>query len=170
MMMLNSNEFKSRPPQCYNVYTDGSCIANPGPGGYAAILVSEDCDDIIVSGGSPHTTNNRMELMAVIQALHRIENPAVINIYSDSQYVVKAFTANWLTSWIRNGWRNSKGPVKNKDLWLILLELVRKHHVKFFWVKGHSGNHYNEKCDELAVSQSMLYARTCVEKLVVEDI
>ncbi len=147
-----------------NVHTDGACSGNPGPGGFAAIIQIQSGQELTVSGGDPHTTNNRMELAAVIEALEVIATVptwqnAQITVHSDSQYVVKAFNDDWISSWIKKDWRTTKGPVKNPDLWMRLLDLVRDRNVRYVWVKGHSGDPMNEACDQLAVEQS-LFART----------
>ena len=131
------------------VYTDGSSRGNPGPGGYGAILMWGGKAKEL-SGGFRKTTNNRMELMAVIAALQALTRPGLsITVYSDSQYVVKAVKEGWLRNWIAT---NFKGGKKNKDLWLKYDGLARQHQVKFVWVKGHADNPYNNRCDELATS------------------
>ena len=132
------------------IYTDGACSGNPGAGGWAAILM---CGDYIkhISGGERDTTNNRMELLAVINALSCVKKPSVVTVYSDSAYVVNAFLQKWIDSWVTNGWRtSSRKPVQNKDLWLKLINLTNIHRVKFVKVKGHADNKYNEECDKLA--------------------
>lgn len=132
------------------IYTDGACSGNPGPGGWGAILMYKDLKKEI-SGGNPNTTNNVMEMTAVIEGLKLLKEPCDIEIYSDSAYVVNAFNEHWIDGWIKKNWQNSKKePVKNKELWLELLELLNKHHFKFVKVKGHSDNVYNNRCDELA--------------------
>ena len=132
------------------IYTDGACSGNPGPGGYAAILIYEDTKKEIV-GGDKLTTNNQMELLAVIKGLESLKEICEVTIYSDSAYVVNAFLQTWLISWKKNNWKNSsKQPVKNVELWKRLDELVNKHSVKFVKVKGHSDNELNNRCDELA--------------------
>ncbi|NML22104.1 ribonuclease HI [Pseudoflavitalea sp. G-6-1-2] len=131
------------------VYTDGSSRGNPGPGGYGAILMWGGKAKEL-SGGFRKTTNNRMELMAVIAALQALNRPGLsITVYSDSQYVVKAVKEGWLRNWIAT---NFKGGKKNKDLWLKYDALAKQHQVKFVWVKGHADNPYNNRCDELATS------------------
>jgi ribonuclease HI len=131
------------------VYTDGASRGNPGPGGYGAILKWGETEKEL-SKGYRKTTNNRMELMAVIAALDGLKKEGLhITIYSDSQYVVKAVQEGWLKNWIAN---NFKGGKKNKDLWTRFFELSKKHHIKFIWVKGHSSNAYNNRCDELATA------------------
>ncbi len=133
------------------IYTDGACSGNPGPGGWGAILMYNEVKKEI-SGGKDNTTNNQMELQAVIEALKLLKEPCEIEIYSDSAYVVNAFLENWIEGWIKKNWKNSKKePVKNKEQWLELLELLQQHKYKFIKVKGHSDNPYNNRCDELAV-------------------
>ena len=131
------------------IFTDGACSGNPGPGGYGAILkFNQKIKEI--SGYESNTTNNRMELMAVIQALRQLKRPCRVKIYSDSSYVVKGMT-EWLPGWIKRNWINSqKKPVLNKDLWEILLDLSRPHDIEWIWIKGHHGHEHNERCDELA--------------------
>lgn len=132
------------------IYTDGACSGNPGPGGWGAILMYKDTKKEI-SGGKKDTTNNIMELTAVIEALKLLKYPCEVSVYSDSAYVVNAFLQNWIINWKKNNWRTSdKKEVKNKDLWQQLLELTNIHLVKFIKVKGHSDNQYNNRCDELA--------------------
>jgi len=132
------------------IYTDGACSGNPGPGGYGAILFYGEHQKEI-SGGEKATTNNRMEIQAVIEALQLLKEPCKATIYSDSAYVVNCFQQNWLKGWLRNGWKNSKGqPVENQDLWQSLWALMQKHTVAYVKVKGHSDNKWNNRCDELA--------------------
>ena len=132
------------------IYTDGACSGNPGPGGWGAILmINENKKEI--SGGNKNTTNNVMELTAVIEALKLLKRPCNVNLYSDSAYVVNAFLQNWILGWIKNGWKNSnKEDVKNKELWQELISLTKVHNVTFHKVKGHADNKYNNRCDELA--------------------
>jgi ribonuclease HI len=131
------------------IYTDGACSGNPGKGGWGAILLYQDKEKTI-SGFDPETTNNRMELIAVIEALKIIKKNIKIEIYTDSNYVKDGIT-KWIFSWKKNGWKNSKKQVvKNADLWQELDLLVQKYNVEFFWVKGHNGDKYNEIADELA--------------------
>ena len=135
------------------IYTDGACSGNPGPGGWAAILMAGGAKKEM-SGGERDTTNNRMELMAVIEGLKALKRPCKVDIYSDSAYVVNAFEQNWIDSWIRNGWKNSaKAEVANSDLWKELIRLTSMHDVKFIKVKGHADNEFNNRCDELAVAE-----------------
>lgn len=132
------------------IYTDGACSGNPGPGGYGAILLYNETKKI-VSGGDKNTTNNRMELMAVIQSLKTLKETCEVTLYTDSAYVCNAITQNWIENWQLNNWRNSqKKPVLNKDLWLELIDLLTIHKVKFIKVKGHADNKYNNMCDEIA--------------------
>ncbi|SMC34246.1 ribonuclease HI [Oscillospiraceae bacterium] len=136
------------------IYTDGACSGNPGPGGWGAILMAGGKSKEL-SGGEAHTTNNRMELMAVIKALEALNRPCHADIYSDSAYVVNAFNQNWIANWQRNNWRNSaKAEVANVDLWKTLLNLTSVHEVVFHKVKGHADNEYNNRCDQLAVMES----------------
>lgn len=134
------------------IYTDGACSGNPGPGGWAAILMYGDHIKEI-SGGETSTTNNRMELTAAIEALRRLKRPCRVTLYSDSAYLVNAFEQGWLEKWQQNGWRTSKKePVENRDLWQTLLELTGRHDVRFRKVKGHHDNPWNNRCDALAVA------------------
>ncbi len=135
------------------VYTDGACSGNPGIGGYCAILIYNGIEKII-SGSENQTTNNRMELLAVIKGLEGLKQPCVVDLYSDSQYVVDAFNQGWITLWQNNGWRTAgKKEVKNIDLWKRLLELINLHSVNFIKVKGHADNEYNNRCDKIAVEE-----------------
>ena len=132
------------------IYTDGACSGNPGSGGYCAILIFNGIEKII-SGGESETTNNRMELLAVIEGLKALKEPCNVTLYSDSQYVVNAINQKWLDGWQVNGWRNSaKDAVKNVELWKSLLKLLAIHKVEFVKVKGHSDNEYNNRCDKIA--------------------
>lgn len=136
------------------IYTDGACSGNPGPGGWGAIL-SYNGTARELSGGENPTTNNRMELLGIIRALEALKEPCRVELYSDSQYVVKAVNEGWAVRWRENGWmRNKKDPALNPDLWQRLLELLEKHPATFHWVKGHAENPYNNRCDELAVAES----------------
>jgi ribonuclease HI len=131
------------------IFCDGACSGNPGPGGYGAILRCGGREKEI-SGWAPDTTNNRMELTAVIEALRQLTRPCLITITTDSQYVVKGMT-EWIDGWQRNGWRNSKKEqVLNRDLWEVLLEASRQHSITWKWVRGHAGHAENERCDCLA--------------------
>ena len=141
------------------IYTDGACSGNPGPGGWGAILSAAGRSREI-SGGEALTTNNRMELMAVIKSLELLTRPCEVKLYSDSAYVVNAFNQHWIDGWQKRGWVNSaKDPVANRDLWEQLLELTKVHKVEFIKVKGHADNEFNNRCDELAVEQSRKYAK-----------
>ncbi len=132
------------------IYTDGSCLGNPGPGGYGAILICGEHRKELAQGYSG-TTNNRMEMRAVIAALESLKQPSEVDLYTDSQYVKKAFTDGWLKSWLKNGWKTAaKQPVKNQDLWKHLLKLIEGHTVHWHWVRGHNGHPENERCDVLA--------------------
>lgn len=136
------------------IYTDGACKGNPGPGGWAAVLKQGDVEKEI-SGGEPNTTNNRMELTAVISALQALKYPCIVELYSDSKYVIDALSKGWARNWKRKGWmRNEKEKALNPDLWETLLSLVDIHDVRYHWVKGHATNKYNNRCDELAVAES----------------
>ena len=132
------------------LYTDGACSGNPGPGGWGAVLIFNGIEKEL-SGANPNTTNNIMEITAVIEGLKALKRPCNVNIYSDSAYVVNCFEKNWINNWIKNNWVNSKKePVKNKELWLELYNLTKIHKVTFNKVKGHSNVKYNNRCDELA--------------------
>ncbi len=131
------------------IFTDGACKGNPGPGGWGALLVAGDNEKELF-GGENNTTNNRMELMAVIQALSALKRPCQITIHTDSKYVLKGFT-EWLAGWKANGWRTAaKAPVKNVDLWQALDAAQSQHQITWCWVKGHSGDAGNERADQLA--------------------
>jgi len=132
------------------LYTDGACSGNPGPGGWGAVLIFNGIEKEL-SGANPSTTNNIMEITAVIEGLKALKRPCNVNIYSDSAYVVNCFEKDWINNWIKNNWVNSKKePVKNKELWLELYNLTKIHKVTFNKVKGHSNVKYNNRCDELA--------------------
>ena len=132
------------------IYTDGACSGNPGPGGWGAILMYKDTKKEI-SGGKKDTTNNVMELTAVVEGLKLLKYPCEVDLYSDSAYVVNAFTQGWIYNWVKNNWKTAnKEPVKNKEIWQELYELTKKHKVNFIKVKGHSDNEWNNRCDELA--------------------
>ena len=135
------------------VYTDGACSGNPGPGGWGAVLQYKGVEKEI-SGGEKETTNNRMELTAVISALECLKEPCVVELYSDSRYVIDALEKGWAEGWRKKGWKRSgKEPALNPDLWETLLNLVEKHEMHYHWVKGHEENVYNNRCDELAVAE-----------------
>ena len=132
------------------IYTDGACSGNPGPGGWGTILMYKENKKEIF-GGKKDTTNNVMELTAVIEGLRLLKYPCEVELYSDSAYVVNAFEQGWIYNWVKNNWKTSgKDPVKNKELWQELYALTKTHKVKFNKVKGHSDNEYNNRCDELA--------------------
>ena len=132
------------------IYTDGACSGNPGPGGWGAILMYKGVKKEI-SGGNKQTTNNIMELTAVIEGLKMLKFPCEVDLYSDSAYVVNAFEQKWIFGWLKKNWRTASGdPVKNKELWEELYDLTKVHTVNFIKVKGHSDNEYNNRCDELA--------------------
>ncbi len=136
------------------VTTDGACLGNPGPGGWAALLRFNKREKMI-SGGEADSTNNRMELMAVIEGLAALKRRCSVTIVTDSQYVINGFQEGWVKKWEANGWKTAaKKPVKNQDLWESLLAHVEQHHVKWEWVKGHSGHPDNERVDEEARTQA----------------
>ena len=138
---------------CVEIYTDGACSGNPGPGGWAAILMARGSEKEI-SGNEQSTTNNRMELTAAIEALRRLKRPCQVRLFSDSAYLVSAFNQGWIDNWQRSGWRNAAGdPVSNPDLWQALLEAARQHKIEWIKVKGHAGNELNNRCDKLAVAE-----------------
>ena len=140
------------------VYTDGACSGNPGKGGWGAILMHGETEKEL-SGFEAHTTNNRMELTAAIEGLKALKYPCDVELYSDSSYLVNAFTNNWIDNWKLNGWRNSsKDEVKNRDLWEQLTELTGTHKVRWIKVKGHSDNKYNNHCDKLATGEIKKHA------------
>ena len=133
-----------------DIYTDGACSGNPGPGGWAAVLIYNGTQKEI-SGYVPCTTNQRMEIQAALEALKALKEPCRVRLHSDSAYLVNAFEQNWFASWQRKGWLNSRRePVKNQDLWQEILDLSRKHRVRWIKVKGHSDNELNNRCDALA--------------------
>jgi ribonuclease HI len=132
-----------------DIYTDGACKGNPGPGGWGAYLIS-GAHEKEIFGGEDETTNNRMELTAVIEALRMLKNPSKIRLFIDSQYVKNGINL-WISNWKKTGWTTSnKKPVKNVDLWMMLDELVPRHEIEWIWVKGHAGNLGNERADDLA--------------------
>ena len=139
------------------LYTDGACSGNPGPGGWGAILSYNGVEKEL-SGGEASTTNNRMELMAVISGLEALKEPCRVELYSDSKYVIDGLSKGWAVSWRKNGWRKAdKKPALNPDLWERLLNLVEKNELSYHWVKGHADNPYNNRCDQLAVTESQKY-------------
>lgn len=136
-----------------DIYTDGACSGNPGDGGFCAILIYNGHEKV-VCGYEKDTTNNRMELLAVIRGLEALKEVCSVNLFSDSQYVVDAFNKGWVEGWKSNGWKTSaKKEVKNIDLWQRLIKLVSRHNVNFIKVKGHSDNEYNNRCDKIAVDE-----------------
>lgn len=140
-----------------DIFTDGACSGNPGPGGYGTILRFGKQEKEL-SGGASETTNNRMELTAVIEGLKALKSPCDVTVYSDSKYVVDAIQQGWAEKWQKNGWKRGKGlPALNPDLWEVLLDLLKQHDVNFCWVKGHAGHPENERCDQLAVAESRKY-------------
>lgn len=140
------------------IYTDGACSGNPGPGGWGAILMYKG-NKKEISGGMKNTTNNIMEVTAVIEALKCLKIESNVSVYSDSAYTVNAFNQGWIYNWIKKGWKTASGePVKNKELWQELYDLTKKHKVEFIKVKGHSDNEFNNRCDELA--------RNAIKKMV----
>lgn len=135
-----------------DIYTDGACRGNPGRGGWGAVLVYGEHEREL-SGGEPHTTNNRMELCGVIAALSALREPCEVTLTSDSRYVVEAVNNGWAEGWRARGWKKAdKSPALNVDLWEQLLGLLKKHKVTFCWVRGHAGHAYNERCDRLATA------------------
>lgn len=135
------------------VYTDGACSGNPGPGGWGAVLRYKNHEKVI-SGGEPETTNNRMELTAFIEALKILKEPCKITLYSDSKYLCDSIEKKWVYAWSKNNWKKSDNKkVLNIDLWELLLELLERHDLKVVWIKGHAGHPENERCDQLAVSE-----------------
>ena len=155
-----------KPKKTVQLYTDGACSGNPGPGGWGCIL-NFNGKTKEMSGSMPNTTNNRMEIFAVISGLGALKEPCIVEVYSDSAYTVNAFNDHWIDNWQRNGWINSKKqPVENSDLWKLLLQIIRikKHEVHFHKVKGHADNPWNNRCDELATSAIKDYRRMNGEK------
>ncbi len=135
------------------IYTDGACSGNPGPGGWGAVLMYGD-NKIEISGFEKSTTNNKMELTAAYEALKRLKEPCKVNLYSDSAYLVNAFLQGWLDKWIKNGWkRNKNEEVKNVEIWKELVNLAGIHEIKWIKVKGHADNEYNNRCDKLATDE-----------------
>lgn len=140
-----------------DIYTDGACSGNPGPGGWAAILRYNQKEKEL-SGSEKETTNNRMELTAVIKALEALKEPCEVSLRTDSKYVCDSINQHWVYSWKAKGWKKAdKKPALNVDLWELLLPLLKKHEVEFIWLKGHAGHPENERCDKLAVSEYSKY-------------
>ncbi len=135
------------------IFTDGACSGNPGPGGWGTILIYGEHEKEM-SGGEPSTTNNRMELTAVIEGLRALKEPCQVELCSDSKYVLDALEKGWAKGWRKRGWvKSDKKPALNPDLWEILLDLCEKHEIHYHWVKGHAENPYNNRCDEMAVAE-----------------
>ena len=140
-----------------DLYTDGACSGNPGPGGWGVVLIYKDIIKEF-SGYNPETTNNQMEITAVIEGLKKLKEACEVTIYTDSAYTMNAFSQGWITNWQLNEWKNAnKKPVANKELWLELLELLSKHEYSFVKVKGHADNKYNNRCDALATGERAKY-------------
>lgn len=140
------------------IFSDGACSGNPGPGGYGAILRWKDKEKEIC-GGDKHTTNNRMELSGVIEALSALKFPCKVKLTTDSKYVIDSVTKGWVYNWRKNGWKKAdKSPALNADLWEKLLQLLEIHEVEFSWIKGHAGHPENERCDRLAVKMRDYYS------------
>ncbi|MFN3431374.1 MAG: ribonuclease HI [Candidatus Sericytochromatia bacterium] len=140
------------------LYSDGCALGNPGPGGWAAILEYKGVEKEF-TGGEPMSTNNQAEMKAVITGLRALKRPSQVKVVSDSQYVIKGMT-EWIPGWQKRGWRNAAGePVKNKELWLELMEAAKPHTITWQWVKGHAGHHYNERCDQLAKAAAELHQK-----------
>ena len=140
------------------IYTDGACSGNPGPGGWGAILCYNGREKEL-SGGDTATTNNRMELTGVISALKALKEPCIVELYSDSKYVIDALSKGWAVSWQKNGWKKAdKKPALNSELWQELLELAKVHELHCHWVKGHADNAYNNRCDAMAVKERDKFA------------
>lgn len=138
--------------QPVTIYSDGACLGNPGPGGYGTVLLAGKHRKEL-SAGFRRTTNNRMELLGAIAGLEALKRPCAVTLWSDSQYVVHAMTKGWLEGWQQKGWRTAgKKPVKNRDLWLRLLQVLGEHDLEWRWVRGHTGDVENERCDQLAVA------------------
>lgn len=148
--------------KCVTIYTDGACKGNPGPGGWGAIIMWDRDNIEELSGGEKYTTNNRMEMTAIIEALKSLgDTPYEIDLYSDSAYVINAFCKGWLENWKKSNWIRpiskyspTEQPVKNAELWQELDKLISKHTMHYHWVKGHAENVYNNRCDEMAVDES----------------
>lgn len=140
------------PPKSVTIYSDGACLGNPGRGGYGTVLLSGEHRKEL-SAGFRRTTNNRMELLGAIVGLEALKQPCSVTLWSDSQYVIHALSKGWLDGWQKRGWRTaSKEPVKNQDLWQRLLRAIDGHTIEWRWVRGHTGDVENERCDELAVA------------------
>ena len=141
------------------IYSDGACHGNPGPGGWGTILCCNGKEKEL-SGGEAHTTNNRMELTGAIEGLKALTQPCKVTLTSDSKYLVDGITKGWAVSWRKKGWKKADGkPALNPELWEELLTLLEKHDVRFVWVKGHAGHPYNERCDALATMEAEKYEK-----------
>lgn len=140
------------------IYTDGACSGNPGPGGWAAILSCMGREKEL-SGGERETTNNRMEMRAVIEALSALKEPCEVELWTDSQYIARAINEGWLAGWKRRGWRRKEGELKNPELWQRLDALLGEHKVTVNWLRGHDGQEQNERCDALAVAERDKFSR-----------
>ena len=150
---------RKRHMKTITLYTDGACSGNPGPGGWGAILMYGPHKKEL-SGGEPSTTNNRMELTAVIKGLEALRESCTVELYSDSKYVIDALEKGWAVSWRKRGWiKGDKKPALNPDLWEQLLDLCERHTVRLHWVKGHAQNPYNNRCDQLAVAESQKFRK-----------
>ena len=148
----------NKPKKTVEIYTDGACSGNPGPGGWGAILRYNGAEKEL-SGGEAQTTNNRMELTGVIMALLALKESCIVELYSDSKYVIDALEKGWAWGWRKKGWvKSDKKPALNPDLWETLLNLTMQHEMRYHWVKGHAQNEYNNRCDALAVSMRDYYA------------
>ena len=146
------------PTKTVTIYTDGACSGNPGPGGWGAVLIYKGVEKEL-SGGEAETTNNRMELTGVISALQALKEPCIVELYSDSKYVIDALEKGWAWGWKKKGWvKSDKKPALNPDLWDKLLNLIKIHEMHYHWVKGHANNKYNERCDSLAVAEREKFA------------
>ena len=144
----------NKPKKSVEIYTDGACSGNPGPGGWGAILRYNGAEKEL-SGGEAQTTNNRMELTGVIMGLEKLKEPCIVELYSDSKYVIDGLSKGWAKSWRSRGWvKSDKKPALNPDLWEQLLSLCDIHAVRCHWVRGHAENPFNNRCDELAVAES----------------
>lgn len=150
----------TEPRPTVELHTDGACEGNPGPGGWAFVLKHPATGkELVRSGAEPQTTNNRMELRAVIEGLSALKSPSSVDLYSDSQYVLNGLK-EWMAAWKARGWRTAdKKPVKNQDLWEILDGLIARHTVRFHWIRGHSDHPDNERCDKLAVAARLQFTR-----------
>ena len=157
-LLRGEKALKETSMKTVTIYTDGACSGNPGPGGWGAILMYGPHKKEM-SGGEKMTTNNRMELMGVISALQALKEPCIVELWSDSKYVIDALSKGWAVSWRSKGWRKAdKKPALNVDLWEVLLALTEKHEMRYHWVKGHAENPYNNRCDELAVMEREKFA------------